>query len=599
NPVLGKSYGEIAADSRSQHKSQGFGVPRTRGEALEYFQPIAGEAPADNLFSGVTTGWSKVQGGAKIQASIESIISSFDFLQPQRSVPRLVALYKDISVLPAGFWKEIKLKEVQLLIEQASGLFIDAFTSQPFVAQTDSAQFNFSLNSRLANNILVKRISIAGSDTTLNTTLVSNRNLGFSRSFFVPASYPLTQPYWLQRPMSEGYFNVADPADIGKPDVDPAFTAQFHLDIEGQAFVFTKPVRYKFTDPVKGELYQPFVVLPRVTVNTAPSVVIVKQKAPVIFVTAKANKALNGENRVAAVNMGGRPLEKGLEGGGLQKGTGTEIEFAIPAASLKLQSTNAVPLIRHGSANGTDSLALSTIRYDHIPNINYFYTDAAKLLNIDLKTKGKKIGYIVGAGDKVPEALEAMGYDVTLVGEKEMARLSLQAFDAVISGVRAYNTADWLNTYHEKLMKYVADGGNLIVQYNTSNNNGPVRAKIGPLPFTISRNRVTDEGAAVTFLAPQHPALNYPNRITQDDFKGWIQERSIYGATEIAPQFQSILGMNDPGERSDSGSLIIAPHGKGYFTYTGLVFFRELPAGVPGAYRLLANLIALNQKREM
>ncbi|HYK56992.1 MAG TPA: PIG-L family deacetylase, partial [Flavisolibacter sp.] len=243
-------------------------------------------------------------------------------------------------------------------------------------------------------------------------------------------------------------------------------------------------------------------------------------------------------------------------------------------------------------------LAMATIKYDHIPFINYFYTDWVKLLPVNLVTQGKKIGYIVGAGDKVPEALEQMGYEVTLLTNKELARNNLQQFDAIIAGVRAYNTNEWLNNYYEKLMKYVADGGNLIVQYNTSSNIGPVKAKMGPYDFTISRNRITDENALVTFLKPEHPVLNFPNKITQNDFKGWVQERSIYHAANLDSNYQTILRMNDPNEAPDDGSLIVAPYGKGFFTYTGLVFFRELPAGVPGAYRLLANIIALNRKKE-
>jgi hypothetical protein len=177
-------------------------------------------------------------------------------------------------------------------------------------------------------------------------------------------------------------------------------------------------------------------------------------------------------------------------------------------------------------------------------------------------------------------------------------RNKLKDFDAIISGVRAYNTNEWLNKYYEKLMKYVEAGGNLIVQYNTSNQIGPVRSKIGPYNFTISRNRITDENASVDFLTPAHPVLNYPNKITGEDFKGWVQERSIYHATDLDKKFEAILRMNDPGEKPEEGSLVIASYGKGFFTYTGLVFFRELPAGVPGAYRLLSNLIALNQKKE-
>jgi len=242
--------------------------------------------------------------------------------------------------------------------------------------------------------------------------------------------------------------------------------------------------------------------------------------------------------------------------------------------------------------------SIQKIKYDHIPYINYFKNAVGKTLALKIEIYNKKIGYIVGAGDKVPDALEQMGYEVTLLTDKELSRNNLQQFDAIITGVRTYNTKEWMNNYYDRLMKYVNDGGNLIVQYNTNNNIGQVRAKIGPYNFDIINRRITDENAEVTFLKPDHPVMNFPNKITQDDFKGWIQERSIYHASNFDKNnFETIFSMHDPGENADEGSLIIAKYGKGVFVYTGLVFFRELPAGMPGAYRLLANIIALNRKK--
>jgi hypothetical protein len=243
---------------------------------------------------------------------------------------------------------------------------------------------------------------------------------------------------------------------------------------------------------------------------------------------------------------------------------------------------------------------MRSIDYAHIPSIRYFYKDSVKVASINLNIYGKKIGYITGAGDKVPEALEQMGYEVTLLNEKDLARINLQSFDAIIAGVRAYNTNTWLYRYYDKLMQYVSNGGNYIVQYNQYQYNQPDPAlqKIGPYNFSLSLKRITDERSTVSFLKPDHPVLNYPNKITADDFKGWIQERSIYHPVKLDPHYETILRMNDPDEQPEDGSLIIAPYGRGYFTYTGLVFFRELPAGVPGAYRLLANIIALNRKKE-
>ncbi len=252
--------------------------------------------------------------------------------------------------------------------------------------------------------------------------------------------------------------------------------------------------------------------------------------------------------------------------------------------------------LKNGKAEQPAWLHLVSINYDHIPPIHYYYQDNAKILNLDLKTAGRKVGYIDGAGDKVAYALEQMGYEVSILKEKDLFTANLTQFDAIITGIRAYNVHDFLKTKYDVLMEYVKNGGNLIVQYNTNNNLSALKGEgISPYPFNITRNRVTDENAKVNFLLPDHPVLNYPNKITEKDFEGWIQERGIYFADQADAAFQSPLSMADPNEQDQKGSLIIANYGKGKFVYTGLVFFRELPAGVPGAYRLMANIIALNK----
>ena len=601
NPVLGKSYGEIAAESRSQHKSQGFGVPRTRGEALEYFSPTGGDAMTTDLFENVVMNWQKIPNAENANRLIESAINSFDFLQPQKSVPTLVKIYKALSGLPAGNWRNTKMAETKNLIEAASGLWIESFTQQQYAVQGDSLRINSILNNRLGVNANLNRVLFDGFDSSIQTQLFSNKNLVFNKTVLIPENKALTQPYWIKEKMNEGYFTVTDQTLIGEPDVQPSIIATYELVIEGEKFSFSKPVRYKFTDPVKGEVYQPITVLPPLSVNTNPSLVIIKKNNPEqsnILITAKANKGIRYKKTEVSLRLPRVELLSVIDTGKVfSKNEVKQYDFPIKPLRI-LKEEFAYPFVKLDTNSQQAFLALSTINYDHIPSINYFYADAIKFLPIDLKTEGKKIGYIVGAGDKVPEALEQMGFDVTFLTDKELARNKLKEFDAIISGVRAYNTNEWLNKYYEKLMKYVAEGGNLIVQYNTSNQIGPVRSKIGPYSFTISRNRITDENATVEFLKPAHSVLNYPNKITDQDFKGWVQERSIYHATELDKKFETILRMNDPGEKPEDGSLVIAPYGKGFFAYTGLVFFRELPAGVPGAYRLLANLIALNEKKE-
>lgn len=610
NPLLGKSYGEIAAESRSQHKSQGFGVPAGRGEAFEFFTTTGGNAPRNDLMDDVDITWNKVKGGTAVSSMIDGIIASFDLLHPEKSVDGLVKLYKTIKDLDEGYWKTKKLEELKELISQCSGLFIDATTSTAFAVQTDSVRVTFSLNNRLGTDAVLENISLDGYDSTLKQTLTQNRNINITRAFYVSASKPLTQPYWLVSPMATGYYNVGNTLQIGQPDVDAAYIASMQVKIAGEQFTFTQPVRYKHTDPVKGELYQPLFVVPAATMTSSSSLLVFRNdqlQEKSIDVQASANKAL--PKNINFIFKRNNNLVSFTDSLGFSRLQSKKISYPISNSHIIQASKSSKKILTgdsreivSGLAKLNDSLvynlSMRSINYDHIPSIRYFYPDDIKAIYIDLKTAGKKIGYIVGAGDKVPDALEEMGYEVTLLTDKELARNNLSQFDAIITGVRAYNTNEWMNDYYDKLMKYVYEGGNLIVQYNTSSNIGPVRAKIAPYNFGIGRTRVTDENATVTFTNPAHPVLNFPNKITQDDFKDWIQERSIYHATGWdSTKFETVLSMNDPGEKPDAGSLVITKHGKGYFTYTGIVFFRELPAGVPGAYRLIANIIALNRKK--
>lgn len=598
NPLLGKSYGEIAAESRSQHKSQGFGVPAGRGEALEYFKATKGDQPVNDLMDGIDITWKRVPGGEPIQKMIDELSASFDFLHPERSVEGLVKLYKAINGLADGYWKTRKLSEVQKLVEQCSGLFLDVTTSEQFAVQTDSLRINFSFNNRLGTDAVLQKIVVDNLDSGLLKPLERNKNLVFSKTIYIPADKKITQPYWLAKKMEEGYYNVTDQQSIGQPDVDPAFNANVTIKISGELFAFTRPVRYKFTDPVRGELYQPVTVLPPALISPDSKIKI-----------SNDNNTFSGVLNITGKKKG---FSTFLNDVGREQLDNVKVQYS-PDKLVFDEKNKTIPVLYSVTANRDNDyyfamdadngmkdvlhVGMKEVKYDHIPYISYFTMATVANKKLDLKTYNKKIGYIVGAGDKVPEALEQMGYEVTLLTSKELSKNGLDKYDAIITGVRTYNTHDWMNNHYDKLMKYVSEGGNLIVQYNTSNQIGPVRAKIGPYNFDITRNRVTDENAKVTLLKPEHPVFNFPNKITDEDFKGWIQERSIYHASDTSGKYEKLIGMNDPREKSDDGSLIVTKYGKGWFTYTGIVFFRELPAGVPGAYRLLANIIALNKKK--
>ena len=635
NAVLGKSYGEIAAESRSQHKSQGFGVPRSRGEAFEAFAKTGGSDFKTDLFEGIETDWKRVKGSSEISKRLQKLISVYDFRAPQKLVPQLVQLYRLLKAVPPGYWQQQKLLEVQQLIEQASGLWLDAFAGEGSVAQGDSLRINLTANNRAGVGMQLQSVSVETWDSVLQAPLERNRNFNATKTVFIPADKPISQPYWLEAKMAAGYFNVSNQTSIGMPESGPALQAVFSVSIEGEAFSFVKPVRYKYTDPVRGELYQPLVVVPPVSVYMQPDLVLFKgdtTRAKTVSLLAVSNKAATYKKAQATLQAGGHRYVKTDSAVRFSKGSTKTYTFVLPRKEAPGRIGVAHPFVALDTASAANYLSKAVITHSHIPDITYFYSDPVKILNLpDLKTAGKTIGYITGAGDKVAEALTVMGYDVTLLGEKELEYGDLKKFDAIVTGVRAYNVHGWLTNYYDKLMAYVAGGGNLIVQYNTNSNAGPLRTRIGPYPFTISRNRITNENAAVTFSNPHARVLNYPNRIYADqplnrealmkefklaekkfskdssftfstpgnDFESWVQERSIYHATDIDPAFETDISMSDKGEQPDAGSLIIAKWGKGYFTYTGLAFFRQLPAGVPGAYRLFANLIALNQKKEL
>lgn len=599
NPILGKGYGEIAAESRSQHKSQGFGVPRQRGVALEYFSTWKGDAPKTDLMEGVNTGWTRIVGGAAIQQQLDSLFASYSLFYPGKSVKRLITLYNTINALEDGYWKQQKLKEVQNLIEACSGLFADVTTPEAQLVQTDSVRLSFFINNRNGNTIRLKKITLNNIVLSPDTILSTNQNIVFNKTLFVSPEVPVSQPYWLQHDMKEGHFEINDQQLIGNAESAPAFTATFVMNIDGQDFTITRALKQKYTDPVKGELYEPVAVVPPATIFPNKNLLLSAVPNPQnMRVTVHAMKDML-KPAITITPAKGWQAEaiNAVPYDTLKKGQEMDVDFTLKPV-LKERETGKQPLMVSVSSGAEKYASLiKTINYDHIPDISYFKKPLVNLLTLDVKTAGRKIGYIEGAGDNVPEALLQMGYEVTMLTDNSLANSNLAQFDAIITGVRAYNTKPSLIIYYNKLMKYIENGGNLIVQYNTSDQAGNAKAKIGPYPFSVSRTRVTDENATVKVLKPQHPVMNFPNKITDKDFEGWIQERSIYHAGNWDSHYETIFAMHDPNENDDEGSLITAKYGKGIFVYTGLVFFRELPAGVPGAYRLLANLIALNNKK--
>ncbi len=595
NPIIGKGYGEMAAESRSNHKTQGFGSARQRGDAYEYFKTILGDAPKDDLMDGVNTAWSRVKGGEAIGSEAEKIRKDFDVDHPERSVKALVALTDKIDKVPDEYWRAQKNKGVDDLIAACAGLWFESYVPDLIYSLHDSILVHSQVLDRYGDDIKLRSISIDNSLVAQGAAkafgdeiIAKNQPKTFDNSF---QAYKITQPYWLEAPHDQGSYKIPGQQYVGNPENPDLPTADYVFVIEGKPIHFERRLVYKYTDPVRGEVYQPLVIAPPATTNIANTVYIYNSDAPqVIQVKVKLFQNITIGGVMLDLPKGWKASPNRITFNNKKKGEELTLSFTVQPEGAGVQSGVAKFLFTHDVDNTAYSYGMKEISYNHVPNITLFPPAEAKLINLDLKLAGKKIGYIEGAGDLVPDALRQVGYEVHQLSENEIMNGDLSGYDAIITGVRAYNVNPRLAVEQPKLLEYVKNGGNLLIQYN--NNNGLATKQIGPYPFNVVNRRVTDENAKITILDQQNPVLNYPNKISDDDFNGWIQERGLYYVGDIDPRYSAVMQMNDPGEAANNGALIVGNYGQGRFVYTSLAFFRELPAGVPGAYRLFINLLS-------
>lgn len=632
NPLLGKSYGEIAAESRSMHKSQGFGSAKQRGEYFEYFKPIKGDtANLKDIFEGIDFSWKRVKGGDKIGAMIEKIIKNYKIESPNKSTIVLLNLANQINYNSSIDRGNIQHKSAELnnIIANCEGVFIEASYKDYYLSSNEKIECNLNVINRSDNDLKINKLislgTISGNGGAfmqfMDTTTVKNKvgNLTFS-SRLNAYSYP-SIPDYLTNPITNNLFNPltiygATKAEDKRPTYLSISREQFKINLMTYD-------SYKWVDPEKGELYRPVVITPPVMINTNHQILVFKEdkgiyNKQVLEISIKAGRdSLNGllifqpdSTLILKFSKDGVNFYSPTEESGIYQKIYITKKSNLEKVYISIQpKSQFVKPIQLKIGVIVDSVyyskGIKEIKYDHIPVQTLFPEAEVKLVKLDVVKKSKRIGYIPGAGDEVQACLSQLGYKVTTLTDDKLATENLSVYDAVITGVRAYNTNPKLLSFKQKLMDYVAAGGNLIVQYNTNSWAGPLSSDIGPYKFKITRNRITDEEAKVNFLLPNHPVFNSPNKITEKDFEGWMQERSIYHAGDWDSNYVAPISMTDPYEmtvggvspkgKPDNGALIIAKHGKGNFVYTGLVFFRQLPAGVPGAYRFLVNLIELGK----
>ena len=594
NALLGKSYGEIAALSSSEHKSQGFGRMGSRGENKEFLMHWKGKVPKKDVFEGIDQTWNRVKGGKQIGAILRKVNNSYNMENPSAIVPQLMEARELIMNLEDEYWSEVKLREIDEVIKSAMGLYLEVATRDySAVAGERVAVYVEAVNrSKVSAKLLSVGIPKLGSQIGINQELSYNQRLLQNDTITIGGDMNPSQPYWLEKEASLGMYRVDEQDMIGLAENPAALYATLLMEIDGKPFQYETDLVFKRGDRVKGEVYRPFVITPPVMAEIKESVLIFPDNEPknVTVVVTSGRSDVKGRVSLNLPN-GWRSNPAFVDYDLKQKNQELSATFSVLPPAKPEEAYVGVQATYNGQ---TYDRGLKIIDYDHIPIQTIFPKSNTKVVRVDINRTNQYVGYIMGSGDAIPESLEQVGYQVTIIDPNSVTTESLEAFDAVIIGVRAYNTIDRMRIIQPNLMEYVEGGGTVIAQYNTSMRNQP---EIGPYPFSISRDRVTVEGANVRILAPDHPIINGPNKITQKDFEGWVQERGLYFPNRWDAKYTPILSSNDPGETPKDGGLLVGEYGEGHFIYTGYSWFRELPAGVPGAFRIFTNMISIGQEK--
>jgi hypothetical protein len=543
-----------------------------------------------DLFDGIDTSWQRVPGGKKVGHMLAKIIDTFDPKRPSKSLPNLLAVYTKLTELDETYWVKIKKEELLRIIQSCAGLWIEAVSPDFAAAPGDEIKIQTTIINRSEYPFRIQEIDFneLASDSDLDILLKNNAPQTFLKTIRIPKDFPISQPYWLKSPQKKAIFSVQEQNLIGLDENPPSIRMNLKLSTNNSLLEYSVPLLYRWTDRVAGEQYRPFEIRPRVTVQIEDKVKIFTKDDPQeLRVKLKSHSPnIAGTIRLAAPGQW-RIAPESIPFVLTNKYEETKVTFKVTPP----KNSDEAVLTAEAKINGEKhDLDLVEISYPHIKRQVYFPKSCLKVIKMDIKHAGTKLGYIMGSGDEVADCLLNLGYEITMLDDDMLERTDLTQFDAIIAGIRAYNSRERLKNTHPRLLQYVKDGGSFIVQYNVSR--GLQTENIGPYPFTIGRDRVSEETAPVVFPNPQHPLLNFPNKITQKDFEGWVQERGLYFATKWDKRYESILTSSDTNESDKKGGLLYTHYGKGVFIYTGYSWFRQLPAGIPGAYRLFANLIS-------
>ena len=595
DPRLGASYGEIAARSRTNHKSQGFGSSGRRGPIMEYFETVGGSEATTDLLDGVVLDWGRFEGGEKVAAALGEANLAFDVEAPERIVPGLLkartALTEIAKRRPVPRIFE-GIEDIDRLITRALGLYTQAAADRPEVSAGDAVKVNLEVVLRRPSALKLTETEWPDGRDTDEKPIKPHTPHVDERDLRVPSTTGLSVQHWLSAPLSADTYPVPEPSRVADPESPPAMFVVLHFDLGGTPWARRVPVTYRWTDNVLGERRRPVLVVPPLMVTPDANVSMFPGGGTrEVYVVARAGRA--GAEGVVRLGLPrtwkSDPPEHDVK---LQKvGDEAKLRFMVTPPNAQAAPLYVQPYAQVGRKQYR--MRFDVIDYPHLPVQALLRPTRVRLVPVDFIPPAVRVGYIAGSGDSVAANLRAVGMNVETIDTATLKAGDFGGFDAILLGVRAFNVrADDLRAAHPALMNWVESGGRLVVQYNTSNRWRKLTDPVGPFPFTINRGRVTDETAPVKVLVPDHPIFNRPHKIEATDFSGWVQERGLYFAETWDERYTPLLSLHDPDEEPLKGSLLFTPHGKGAFVYTGLSFFRQLPAGVPGAYRLVANMLS-------
>jgi LmbE family N-acetylglucosaminyl deacetylase len=588
NPLLGRSYNEISAASRSMHKSQGFGTLSTRGEQTEYFEHLWGDKAQKDIFENINFKFSRFTDSKIVEPQIEKIIQAYDPQNPSLSVPALSMLYHSLYQLPNTAWRNKKLNEVKNIIKYCMGLYLEAYSAKAFVSINDTFKCQIEIINRSAISSKLISVSTPSKTNILNKPIELDFNKTFTQSFqlFLSDQASISHPYWLEQAGSEGMYDFD--FRMNQFPENLSLNTQVNIEILGQIFTYDLPIHQKKSDPVKGEIQNPLEIHHPVFINPESNLYIFNSTKPKEF---KVKLHTSKSNVFGVLKI---KLPKGWYC------NEDSIQFRLSKINEEKEYSFWIKPLANPS-NGSVSVetkvdgkiynrSYKSITHSHILPQVYMPKAQSNLIYADIKSSAKRVAYIEGAGDEIPNCLRKISCEVSVIKPLDITFKALSKYDAVVMGVRAFNTIENISQFLPSIYQYVKAGGRLVIQYNTSQR--LITDSIGPFKLKLSNERVTDEHATVSILNPQHPLLQFPNKISSSDFEGWVQERGLYFPISWDPQFQTLLACNDPNESPKQSGILFAPYGKGSVVYTSLSFFRQLPAGVVGAYRLFANLIS-------